>query len=114
MYVQGLEKIKGECRVGHVTTAVQVLRMVFLKKRRGKSVVVYIKWVCHPYVGSATALPDTCVLWMHACSERVWSRMLPCKSREVNKVSLAGHTAALLCILQLRMLLSSSVLRTIY
>ena len=58
MYVQGLEKIKGECRVGHVTTAVQVLRMVFLKKRRGKSVVVYIKWVCHPYVGSATALPD--------------------------------------------------------
>ena len=35
-----------------------VLRMVFLKKRRGKFVVVYIKWVCHPYVGSAIALPD--------------------------------------------------------
>ena len=32
--------------------------MVFLKKRRGKFVVVCIKWVCHPYVGSAIALPD--------------------------------------------------------
>ena len=32
--------------------------MVFLKKRRSKFVVVCIKWVCHPYVGSAIALPD--------------------------------------------------------
>ena len=35
--------------------------MVFLKKRRGKFVVVCIKWVCHPYVGSAIALPDNII-----------------------------------------------------
>ena len=29
--------------------------MVFLKN---KFVIVYIKWVCHLYVGSATVLPD--------------------------------------------------------
>ena len=36
----------------------EVLHAVFPKKQSGKSTIVYIKWVCHPYVGSATALPD--------------------------------------------------------
>ena len=43
----------------HVERLVGSSIMVFPKKQRSKSIVVYIKWVCHPYVGSATALPDT-------------------------------------------------------
>ena len=43
----------------------EVILTVFLKKRRGKFVVVCIKWVCHPYVGSAIALPDRCFFSKH-------------------------------------------------